>query len=196
MNKTEIYHLLKQKNIWHTITEHQAVFHMSQLSDTALSHPECEAKNLFVRDDKKRNYYLITVKGDKRVNLKKFRQKNDTRPLSFASEKELMEQLDLLTGAVSPLGLLNHANCMVQYFLDETFLESPGLINIHPNDNTATVCMRTEDLILLLKEHGISIQITSIAADNAESNAMKRNDNSSSCMSKIIFQQNLHSTDS
>ena len=49
------------------------------------------SKNLFVRDDKKRNYYLITVKGNKRIDLKEFRKKNETRPLSFASENDLLD---------------------------------------------------------------------------------------------------------
>ena len=63
-------------------------------------------KNLFVWDDKKRNYYLIAVKGDKKVNLKEFKQKNNTRTLSFASENDLMT--DLIPGAVTPLRILNN----------------------------------------------------------------------------------------
>ena len=35
----------------------------------------CDAKNLFIRDVKKKNYYLITVKGDKKMDLKEFRRK-------------------------------------------------------------------------------------------------------------------------
>lgn len=42
---------------------------MAELSNIEIPYPEYDAKNLFVRDDKKRNYYLITVKGDKRVLL-------------------------------------------------------------------------------------------------------------------------------
>lgn len=72
--------------IWHEITEHKAVYNMAELTDVALPYPEADAKNLFVRDDKKRNYYLITVRGDKRVDLKEFRHKYGTRALSFASE--------------------------------------------------------------------------------------------------------------
>ena len=71
--------------IWHEITEHKAVYNMAELTDVALPYPEADAKNLFVRDDKKRNYYLITVRGDKRVDLKEFRHKYGTRALSFAS---------------------------------------------------------------------------------------------------------------
>ena len=84
MNKQEIYDFIKSKNIWYEITEHKAVFNMDELSEIEIPYPEYDAKNLFVRDDKKRNYYLITVKGNKRVNLKEFRKNNVTRPLSIA----------------------------------------------------------------------------------------------------------------
>ena len=90
MNKKEIYNYLNSKNVWHEITEHEAVYNMEELSEVSLPYPEADAKNLFVRDDKKKNYYLITVKGNKRVDLKEFRRKNNTRPLTFASESDLM----------------------------------------------------------------------------------------------------------
>ena len=107
MNKQEIYDFIKSKNIWYEITEHKAVFNMNELSEIEVPYPEYDAKNLFVRDDKKRNYYLITVKGDKRVDLKEFRKQNNTRPLSFASEQDLMSIMNLIAGSVTPLGLLN-----------------------------------------------------------------------------------------
>lgn len=89
MKKQDVYAYLKDKNIWHEITEHKAVYNMAEISQVVLPYPEADAKNLFVRDDKKRNYYLITVKGDKRVDLKEFKRENGTRSLSFASDSEL-----------------------------------------------------------------------------------------------------------
>ena len=77
MNKDKIYELIKNKNIWYEITEHQAVYNMQELAQIKVPYPERDAKNLFIRDDKKRNYYLITVKGDKKVDLKEFRKKNN-----------------------------------------------------------------------------------------------------------------------
>ena len=67
MNKQETYEYLRTRNIEFEITEHKAVFNMKEFADVELPYPQWDAKNLFVRDDKKRNYYLITVKGDKRV---------------------------------------------------------------------------------------------------------------------------------
>ncbi len=162
MNKIEIYAYLKENNIWHEISEHNAVFNMSEISDVILPYPECVAKNLFIRDNKKRNYYLITVKGDKRVNLKDFKQKYNTCSLSFASENDLLELLDLLPGSVTPLGILNDKEHKVQFFLDKDFTEEPKLIGVHPNDNTATIWLKTQDLIEITKQHGNIVNIFEI----------------------------------
>ena len=122
MNKQEIYKFLNDKNIWHEITEHKAVFNMAELSEINIPYPEADAKNIFVRDDKKRNYYLITVKGDKKVDLKEFRKNNNTRALSFASENDLMDIMNLIPGSVTPLGMLNDKEMKVKLFIDKEFI--------------------------------------------------------------------------
>lgn len=157
MNKEQIYAYLKQKNIWYEITEHKAVYNMNDLLDVALPYPEGDAKNLFVRDDKKKNYYLITVKGTKKVNLKEFRHQNNTRPLSFASENDLLELLKLTPGSVTPLGLLNDKEHRVEFFIDKELLNDPGLIGVHPNENTATIWLKTKDLINILIENNVKV---------------------------------------
>lgn len=159
MNKQGIYDYLHSRHIWHEITEHKAVYNMSEASGLELSYPEAGAKNLFLRDDKKQHYYLVTVKGDKKVDLKAFRYKNQTRPLSFATEEELTAILGLYAGAVSPFGLLNDTTRKVCLFIDEAFLEEPALIGVHPNENTATVWMKTRDLIKIVEEHGNRVQV-------------------------------------
>ena len=67
MSKNDIYKYLKENNIWHEIMEHKAVYNMIDLQEINNPYPEAEGKNLFVCDDKKQNYYLITVKGDKKL---------------------------------------------------------------------------------------------------------------------------------
>lgn len=88
MDKQEIFDYLDEKNIWHEITEHEAVFSMEEAISVELPYPQCDAKNLFIRDDKKRNYYMITVCGPKRVDLKEFRQEHGTRrPLALPQQR-------------------------------------------------------------------------------------------------------------
>lgn len=161
-DKAAVYQLLTERGIWHEITEHPAVYNMEEMAAVDLPYPEADGKNLFVRDDKKRQYYLITVRGDKRVDLKAFRQANGTRPLSFASAEDLQAKLGLLPGAVTPLGALNDREGQVELFLDQAFLDPPGLIGVHPNDNTATLWLRTEDLIALLRDHGTVVHVVSL----------------------------------
>jgi Ala-tRNA(Pro) deacylase len=162
MDKQAIYDFIKNKNIWYEITEHKAVFNMEELSEIEVPYPEYDAKNLFIRDDKKMNYYLITVKGDKRVNLKEFRNKNATRPLSFASEQDLMNIMNLIPGSVSPFGLLNDKELKVKFYLDKDFLNDKKIIGIHPNDNTATVWLKVEDLVEIIKENGNKVEFVEL----------------------------------
>ena len=154
MDKRETLAYLTAQGIAYEVTEHPAVYNMEEAARVALPYPEADAKNLFVRDDKKRHYYMITVRGDKRVDLKAFRKQYGLRSLSFASPDELMEILGLVPGAVTPLGLLNDQERKVELYLDTEFT---GRIGVHPNDNTATVWMDTQDLVRLLREHGSKV---------------------------------------
>ena len=158
MNKQEIYAYLQSKGYWHEITEHPAVYNMAEVAELEMPYPESDAKNLFVRDDKRRNYYLITVMAHKKVNLKYFKKNYGTRSLTFASPDELMEIMGLIPGAVTPLGVLNDEEHKVKVYLDKDFLNAPKRIGVHPNDNTATVWLNTEDLVEIIQSHGTELE--------------------------------------
>ncbi|WAW15375.1 YbaK/EbsC family protein [Peptostreptococcus equinus] len=142
MNKTEIFKYIDELKIWHEVTEHPAVFNMDKISRIELPYSDSDAKNLFVCDDKKINYYLITVKENKRVNLKDFRQNHNTHALSFESDSDLMDVMELIPDAVTTLGVLNDKKCKVQSCLDEEFIKKTSIIDIHLNDNTAKVWIK------------------------------------------------------
>ena len=74
MNKQETYDYLKNCGVAFEITEHPAVWNMEDVAQLEMPHPEADAKNLFVREDKTQNYHMITVRGDKRVDLKALRK--------------------------------------------------------------------------------------------------------------------------
>ena len=130
MNKQEVYQFLQEKNIWFEVTEHKAVYNMEEVAEIEIPYPEADAKTLFIRDDKKKNYYLITVKGSKRVNLKEFRKQYQDKA--------------------------------VKVFFDRELTENKGLIGVHPNENTATVWMKTQDLIEIIREHGNEVVIVDL----------------------------------
>lgn len=162
MNKEEILNILKEKNIWFELEDHEAVFNMEDLNNLKLKYKDRDAKNIFLRDDKKQNYYLITVKEDKRVDLKQFRKDFNTRNLSFASSEDLMRILNLVPGSVSPLGILNDNELKVTLYLDEFFLSDNGIIGVHPNENTATIWLKVTDLVNLIEQHGNQLFLVSL----------------------------------
>ena len=162
MTKQQIYDFLKSEGLDFEVTEHEAVFSMDELTDTPLPYPDRDAKNLFVRDDKRNNYYLITVRGDKRVDLKQFKKTYGTKTLSFASPDELMSFLKLTPGSVTPLGILSDEQSLVKVFLDKEFFEGDGRIGVHPNDNTATVWLSVRALLALLRDRGTEIELVEI----------------------------------
>lgn len=72
-----------------------------------------------------------------------------------------MNLLGLIPGAVTPLGILNDSEKKVKLFLDEELVNG-GLIGVHPNDNTATVWLKTTDLIDIITEHGNEVEAVRI----------------------------------
>lgn len=158
MNKKQIYEFIKDKNIWYEIVEHDAVYNMADIEKINLPYKEKDAKNLFLCDDKK-NYYLITIDPIKKVNLKEFRKKYNIRPLSFALEEDLLNIMNLTKGSVTPLGILNDTDKKVIVYIDKYFND---IIGIHPNDNTATIYLKVEDLIDIIKSHGNEVHIVEI----------------------------------
>ena len=104
---------LKEFGVEYELYEHKAVFTVEEMNELDLPRPEAGAKNLFLRDDKKRNYYLLTVREDRPINLKEVRKKMGVRPLSFASEDDLNAKLGLTRGSVTPLGVINNTETQI-----------------------------------------------------------------------------------
>ena len=97
------------------------------------------------------------------MTWKKLKKDNNLRNLSFASEEELLELMNLRPGSVSPFGLLNDKEDKVKFYLDKTFMEGERIIGVHPNDNTATVWLKTEDLVSIIEENGNEVNIVELS---------------------------------
>ena len=153
MNKTELLNCLSNSQIQYILVEHEAAKTIEEIDSFHLPNAEYIVKNLFLRDDKKRNYYLLVAQKDKTINLKELRTNLGTRPLSFASEDDLLRFLVLPKGSVTPLGILNDETHSVQVIMDSDVFSYP-LVGVHPNENTATVWLSPNDLKRIIEEHG------------------------------------------
>ena len=158
--RAEVLALLDGKGVSFELAEHPPVYTIDEMLALKLPHPKDIAKNLFLRDDKKQNYYLIVLREDKKADLKKLRATLSSRPLRFASEEDLAEKLGVISGAVTPFGLLNDEEHQVQAFVDKDLRR--GLVGVHPNENTATVYLNAKALVELLQEEGAQIDFLSL----------------------------------
>ena len=147
-----VLRLLDENKIDYTLAEHPAVFNMEELYAQGLEHCDAIAKNLLVRDQKKRFYWLLVLYGEKRADLKALKARLGHGALSFAGAEELGTLLGLTPGAVTPLGALNDAEHRVTILLDEDYRGK--LIGVHPCDNTATVFLPADRLAELLRQQG------------------------------------------
>ena len=66
--------LLDARHLWYEFTEHRAVNTMEEAMDLTLPYPEREAKNLFLHDDRRRSWHLVSIMGGRRLDLKAFRK--------------------------------------------------------------------------------------------------------------------------
>lgn len=158
--KQEIKAFLEEKGIPFEWVEHKAVYTIDEMEELGLEDMEDIAKNLFLRDQKGKRHFLVVIRANKQAKLKELGEKLGVGRLSFASEERLEKYLKLKKGAVTPLGILNDDNCAVEVFLDEDFLKMKK-IGVHPNENTASVYLETEDLLRIIQEHGNSVEVVS-----------------------------------
>lgn len=159
--KTETIALLEREGIAYELYEHVAVYTVAEAVTAGIPHRELGAKNLFLRDDKHRAYYLVCLPDEKNVSLREIQERLGSRRLSFASEKDLHSMLGLIPGAVTPLGALNDASGSVEVVLDQALVDT-GRLTVHPCDNTATVLLATQDLIDLLRSHGRPVRVVDL----------------------------------
>ena len=157
----EVLNKLDELQIKYQLIKHIPIYTIEEANNLDIENKEYIVKNLFLRDDKKRNYYLVVIKSQKKVNLSDLMLKINSRRLSFASSDDLNKYLNLKKGSVTPLGILNDKNKVVTMIIDEDILKD-NLIGVHPNDNRATIFMKTKDLIKLIELHGNLIKYVKV----------------------------------
>lgn len=161
VGKKEILDLLDKNNIKYELIEHEAVYTMEDVDRLNIKDKGIEVKNLFLRDDKGKNHYLIVAKEDTNIDIKELKNKIQSTRLSFASEERLNKYLKLTRGCVSPFGVLNDNLKEVKVFIDMN-LKDKDSIGVHPNENTSTIFISTSDIERIIKAHGNYVSYVSI----------------------------------
>ena len=102
-------------------------------------------KNLFLRNSKGDQYYLLMLPGGKHLVTKDLAKKIGSTRLSFGTPEKMEEYLDITPGSVSVLGLMNDHENNIQFLVDND-IKKWEYFGCHPCINTSSLKIKTTDL--------------------------------------------------
>lgn len=152
-----VYAALEELGIEYTKHNHPPVYTVEEAKAHWDGIEGSHVKNLFLRNNKGNQHYLVVMEHATPLDLKELGRRLGTGGLSFASERRLEKYLGLSPGSVSIFGILNDANHEVHVIIEEKLMERE-LINFHPNVNTATLTISTQDLKKFLDQYGNKVR--------------------------------------
>lgn len=115
-------------------------------------------KSMFLTNKKKTAFYLVILDVSKLMDLDKFKEIVGENRVKMASSDSLMEKMALPPGVVSIFGLLNNSEQDIQVFFDREIL-SEKRMSFHPNVNTKTIFLDTEDVLSFVNRIGFEYNI-------------------------------------
>ena len=106
MTDSNLLSYLKKHEINFVLHEHEAMHTMDDVVELQSVLQGPIPKNLFLKSNKN-NFYLVSMVGSKKLDIKSLKKKLEVSELSFASEEELKNYLNLKPGSVSIFGVIN-----------------------------------------------------------------------------------------
>lgn len=155
-----LFDLFEKHQIQYQRHHHKPVFTVGESDEVNASIPGAHSKNLFLRD-KHKNYFLISVRDHKRVDLKELAKQLDVNKFSFGSEEALNEKLGVRPGSVTAFAMIYGSLNDVNFYLDKDFLLAES-VNFHPLRNDMTVNISTAEFIKFLNIMQISYKTIDI----------------------------------
>ena len=159
--RERVYAFLDGLGIEYGKVDHPPIFTQA---DSELRPVQSDAvifKNLFLRNKDKSRYYLYSLPLTKRADLAAVAKALGETRLSFGDEDALQEKLSIRHGAVSFLNVIGSELTDVSVLIDSEVFDCDK-IGVHPNDNTATVILRPQDIQRILNACGVEYRFVAL----------------------------------
>ncbi|WP_374524899.1 prolyl-tRNA synthetase associated domain-containing protein [Sphingopyxis sp.] len=140
--------------------EHVAVFTVAESDAVNAAIPGAHTKNLFLKDNGGA-FWLVTVPGEARVDLKALPAAIGSKRVSFGKAEDMGRLLGIAPGSVTPLAAINAPPGSITVVLDAG-LAAADPVNVHPLRNTATLGLSGRAVLDLLRHWGHHPLIASI----------------------------------
>jgi len=157
-----LYQLVEDKlnalEIPFQLVEHEPALTTEQADNFIEGIEGVRTKTMFLTDKKKRNFFLVIMDDNKRLDMKAFSELVEMKGVKMASENTLYEKMMLPPGVVSPFGLLNNADHDINVFIDREIITEERM-SFHPNTNEKTIFLNTDDLIRYIEALDYTVNV-------------------------------------
>ncbi len=140
-----VYDLLERLDVPFERVDHDAVGTIEGCAEIEKLLDIEICKNLFLRNSKGDQYYLLMLPGGKHLVTKDLAKKIGSTRLSFGTPEKMEEYLDITPGSVSVLGLMNDHGNNIQFLVDND-IKKWEYFGCHPCINTSSLKIKTADL--------------------------------------------------
>ena len=144
LKEQRCYALLSSLGIPWRRADHEAAATMEicREIEKSLGCPIC--KNLLLTNRQQTDFYLLLMEGEKVFKTKYLSKALGCARLSFATDEQMEQLVDITPGSLSVLGLMNDPEKRVRLVIDRPVLEQPE-IGFHPCLNTSTLAVSMTD---------------------------------------------------
>ncbi|PJE80156.1 Prolyl-tRNA editing protein ProX [invertebrate metagenome] len=150
----EVFQLLEQLNITYQRYDHPASV---SCEDSAKYLPDnlpgLQLRHLFLRDRKKKQFFLFAYNAERKVCLKKLGIMLGVKGLTMASMEDMKSMLHVESGAVSLLAMMNDTEHKVTAVLDKELQTASHFCGV-PNSLTSMLIIANEDWMRFFKHIG------------------------------------------
>ncbi len=154
----KVLDLLKSLDIEYIYYKHKPIFSVKEWEHLHKKFFWISTKTLFLKDKNKTNFLLVSMLGEKRLNIKNLENKLGYKKLSFGNSDELDKFLDVYPWSVSPFALINDKKRLVDLIFDREVWESE-YVSFHPNFNRVSLDIKTKDFKKFVDWLWINIKI-------------------------------------
>ncbi len=154
----KVYAELEKLNIAYNIVEHPPALTTEEADKYIEGMEGVRTKTLFLTNDKKKVFYLLIMDGADKLDMKNFSNLVEEKRVKFASDELLFDKLGVTPGTVSLFSLLNDEKKEVRLYFDSKIMKE-RIMTFHPNNNTKTIFLLTEDILKFLECNEIKYHI-------------------------------------
>ena len=156
-----VYERLRSMSIEYERYEHPAPNTMEDCFEIDKKIGIMHCKNLFLCNRTKTQFYLLLIMGDKRFHTATVSKLLGISRLSFSSAEQMRDKLNVLPGAVSPMGLIFNREHDIHVVIDDGILNEERVL-VHPCVATASIALTPDSILRFIDDCGNSSTIITL----------------------------------